>query len=494
LYTKYFFNRGEGKGGIVLKIDALTELKIDKTYNEFFVKNDNTIKDDSGKSFENALNQSIYQNQQKEENYDNGEIKFSFVDEKDENKGLKNGEIGKENNIDDKNGSLSKKNLNINEKVKYLSDILGKTFKKDGEKTSRNDKQKTNKNDDLTLITINIPKELFNKIDLSKIKVIGNEKEKEVKLSIKDLPNGIKDKIQTVLNDLKEGKIDLNKAKENIINILNLKSKDFKESNNSKAKVEFNEKFIKKTIANNDNSNQVENKKEFFNLDKLYETEGKEKIKDDSHLSQKETKKIDVKKIVKENENLKEIDLNKNDFKSEIKIELNLQKGGETAKERVETTVTKALNDNRGMIFDTVVKNTKIILGNSETSFSTMIRPENIGRADFKFTIRDGKLDGRIILQNQEAADFFRANVEELRAVFQKSNIEFGKLDINLAGQSFANGENSSKNPDNLKDYTESITKIGNRFSHPSKVFESNIDANNIETGIGMITHVNIII
>jgi len=70
-----------------------------------------------------------------------------------------------------------------------------------------------------------------------------------------------------------------------------------------------------------------------------------------------------------------------------------------------------------------------------------MIRPENIGRADFKFTIKDGKLDGRIVLQNQEAADFFKANIEELRAVFQKSNIEFGKLDINLAGQSFANGE-----------------------------------------------------
>jgi len=476
----------------VLKIDALTELKIDKTYNEFLVKNDNTIKDDSGRSFEKILSQSFYQNQKNEENYDNSEIKFSFVDEKIDNKSVKNGETGKENNIDDENGSLSKKNLNVNEKVKYLSDLLEKTFKKGSEKTSLNDKQKKNKNDDLTLITINIPKELFIQTDLSKIR-IPNEKDRELKLSLKDLPNGIKDKIQTVLNDLKEGKIDLNKAKETMISILNLKSKDLKESNNLKAKIEFNEKFVKKTIGSDDKSSHlVENKKELFNLDKLNIVEGKEKQKDDSHLLQKEIKKIDTKKVVKENENLKEIELNKNDFKSEIKIELNPSKSETITKERVDGTVTKALNENRGMIFDTVVKNARVVLGNSETSFSTMIRPENIGRADFKFTIKDGKLDGRIILQNQEAADFFKANVEELRAVFQKSNIEFGKLEINLAGQSFANGENNSKNPENVENYTESITKIGNNFSHISKIFESNIDANNIE--IGSIPHVNIII
>ncbi len=481
----------------MFKIDTLTDLKVEQNYNEFLVKNDNTIKDDSGRSFEVALNQSISNNQtqKKEENYDNAEIRFSFSDDKEETKSAKNDEINK--NVDGENGSSSKKNFNINEKVKFLSDLLEKTFKKEetkstGEKNTLSEKQKKGKNDDYVVISINIPKDLFSSTDLSKLKSTKDEDGKGLKLNLKELPSGAKEKIQSVLNDLKDGKIDIGRAKEAIINVLDLKSKDLKDQNSSKAKVEFNDKFLKKAVGSNDNIlTQVEkiDKKDLFTLDKLFETDSESKVKDDKQLSQKELKKVDTKKAI-EAEAAKEVEVNKNDFKSEIKIDLNLSKSADVGgKERADSPVAKAMNENRSMIFDTVAKNTKIVLAGNETSFSTMIRPEAIGRVDFKFTIKDGKLDGRIILQNQEAADFFKANVEELRAVFQKSNIEFGKLDINLAGHSFANGEKQSRQQENVKDYTESITKIGNKFSFASKAFESNIDPV-VEIG----TPINIII
>jgi len=91
--------------------------------------------------------------------------------------------------------------------------------------------------------------------------------------------------------------------------------------------------------------------------------------------------------------------------------------------------------ENKKELFDTIVKNTKILLTNNETKFSTMVRPESLGRMDFHINIKDGQLNTKIIVHTKDAFDFFRSNVEDLRAVFQKSNVEFGKIDIALAGQ-----------------------------------------------------------
>ena len=109
----------------------------------------------------------------------------------------------------------------------------------------------------------------------------------------------------------------------------------------------------------------------------------------------------------------------------------------ETVHDSNEKDIKTVLSDNKRDIFNKMVENTKVIQSQNMTKFSMVMRPENVGRMDFHLTMKDGKLDGRIILQNSEAADFFRANIEELTAVFRKANVELGKLDVSLAGQQF---------------------------------------------------------
>ncbi|MBP5706049.1 MAG: flagellar hook-length control protein FliK, partial [Spirochaetales bacterium] len=99
--------------------------------------------------------------------------------------------------------------------------------------------------------------------------------------------------------------------------------------------------------------------------------------------------------------------------------------------------IKSVLSENKDAIFNKMVENTKTIQSQNMTKFSMVMRPENVGRMDFHLTVKDGKLSGRIILQNSEAADFFRANIEEITAVFRKANVELGKLDVSLAGQQF---------------------------------------------------------
>lgn len=116
----------------------------------------------------------------------------------------------------------------------------------------------------------------------------------------------------------------------------------------------------------------------------------------------------------------------------------------------------KILDQNKQAIFDQLTKNTKVVLSQNQTKFSTMIRPESLGRIDFKFVMKDGKMSGRMILQSEETASFFRGNVEEFKAVFQKANVELENLDIILAGnrmgqESFNEGgrEQDFNNDDN---------------------------------------------
>ena len=97
--------------------------------------------------------------------------------------------------------------------------------------------------------------------------------------------------------------------------------------------------------------------------------------------------------------------------------------------------LTKGFNEQKADLYEQVSKQTKVLLTQDKVSFSTFVRPEEIGRVDFKFMTKDGKVNGKVILQNQEAADIFRSNVEELRAVFQRSNVELDKLEIQIAGR-----------------------------------------------------------
>ena len=127
---------------------------------------------------------------------------------------------------------------------------------------------------------------------------------------------------------------------------------------------------------------------------------------------------------------------NQTDVK-ELVTELTLKSDSIHDAENAKADVKTVLSENKDAVFNKMVENTKIIQGQNMTKFSMVMRPENVGRMDFHLTVKDGKLSGRIILQNSEAADFFRANIEEITAVFRKANVELGKLDVSLAGQQF---------------------------------------------------------
>ncbi|MBP5707337.1 MAG: flagellar hook-length control protein FliK, partial [Spirochaetales bacterium] len=152
----------------------------------------------------------------------------------------------------------------------------------------------------------------------------------------------------------------------------------------------------------------------------------------------------------------------------------------ETVHDSNEKDIKTVLSDNKRDIFNKMVENTKTIQSQNMTKFSMVMRPESVGRMDFHLTMKDGKLDGRIILQNSEAADFFRANIEELTAVFRKANVELGKLDVSLAGrqfnseaQTFAGGQSSGGGQSYSRETLETVQAVSHLAGRAVSAYES---------------------
>lgn len=152
--------------------------------------------------------------------------------------------------------------------------------------------------------------------------------------------------------------------------------------------------------------------------------------------------------------------------------------------------LTRSFQEQKTALYEQVTKQTKVLLTSDKVSFSTFIRPEEIGRVDFKFVTKDGKVNGKIILQNQEAADLFRASVEDLRAVFQRSNVELDKLEIQIAGrQNFETGDfdfsgNSNNTGDRNAQSQEKTATVGlhqavKAFDEGAVAIEKNIYSGN---------------
>jgi hypothetical protein len=152
--------------------------------------------------------------------------------------------------------------------------------------------------------------------------------------------------------------------------------------------------------------------------------------------------------------------------------------------------LTRSFQEQKTSLYEQVTKQTKVLLTSDKVSFSTFIRPEEIGRVDFKFVTKDGKVNGKIILQNQEAADLFRVSVEDLRAVFQRSNVELDKLEIQIAGrQNFETGNfdfsgNSNNTGDRNTQSQEKTATVGlhqavKAFDEGAVAIEKNIYSGN---------------
>ena len=283
-----------------------------------------------------------------------------------------------------------------------------------------------------------------------------------------DLDFKTKQKIKSIIHDLKSGKINTNIANAFISQIIRDSHINGLKSLNKNRKIKVQIKKdeddkIRKLVTNkkegsldlekNKNITKSNNKDENFN--QFSSTDNKLKLKSDN------------KSKISDKEQIKNEDIKLKEFKSEIKLEFNDKNSNIALNKDVILNTKKVLETNKQALFQQVVKNTKVILAQNQTKFSTMIRPENLGRIDFQFIVKDGKMNGRVILQNQEVVDFFKSNIEELKAVMQKSNVEMENIEIILAGNRF--GEFADQHHKN--DYVSE-----DKFTYINKISSKNIE------------------
>lgn len=384
--------------------------------------------------------------------------------------------------IEDANDNkINKEKIESEEKSKMLSFLVN---------LKGNDKNKDTKLDHKNSINIleNIPNE--KKFGINNINNI--EKSNNFTIRVSELDVKVQEKVKKTLNDIQTGKIDEKTGNNQILNIVlnnNIISKNIDKSKIASIQIEIKDKNISNE---NKKSSIADDKRKIKNeLPILTENEVKKEIKiENSSKNEKsdsitsvnalekkdQTKDIKTKKIGERvlSDQIKEKDSETKDIKNEIKFELNEVRTTQSNSKERSAEIQKTFSDNREKIFDSIAKNTKIIQGNGETRFSTIMRPEELGRVDFKINIKEGKIDGKLIVQNQESFDFFRNNIEDLRAVFQKSNIELGKLDITLAGAGLNYGEDfSQNNKDQNREFKETVS-IGNYNRRIEKTFEEN--------------------
>ncbi|OHD27161.1 MAG: hypothetical protein A2086_02490 [Spirochaetes bacterium GWD1_27_9] len=401
---------------------------------------------------------------EKENDYELNNISFEVKVEKDkiEPKDKKEDFLLNVKNLNNKN--ILKENINPENLQEKLNAVL-------------NNEKPTKKN----IISNNKLENNDNKLSLSQKDKLKKELQKKgieitevnnalvFNVKFQNLDTETKEKIKSIINDTKTNKIDENKAKKLILDLVfGNKLKDF---------VDFDKINTSNLNIKKDKNDTKDNKivKFDFKKEEKQDIQIKDLKTDENKVESQINEKKDSKKIAEKTKNIldtKEKDSDIKDFKQEIRLDVNDNKLNSTNPKERSAEVQRVYSDNREKIFDTIAKNTKIIFGNDETRFTTMIRPDNLGRVDLKFVMKDGKMDGRIILQNQEAVDFFRSNVEELRAVFQKSNVELGKIDIALAGaglnygESASGGNNSNQNPEKVFSQNFSVKA--------QKVFEDN--------------------
>ncbi len=311
------------------------------------------------------------------------------------------------------------------------------------------------------------------------------KKDKKIEIKVSQFSIQLQDKIRRAIEDFRNFKLNENDFKTLLNKIIKsdlvkelkidgkIKNVKIKKVNEEERKIKnsglnrVKEKLDERVISDNI-KNVVENKKE-SSIELKDKKENLTKL-EQYFLKLKEETKVSDSKIEIKNDNINLI--NEKSLNFEIKNGID--------------STQKISYEQKQELFNQIVKNTKILLTNSETKFSTMIRPESLGRMDFHINIKDGQLNGKIIVHTKDAFDFFRSNVEELRAVFQKGNVEFGKIDIALAGQmddvkesiAFSNNNfNNNSDQSNNRAFYNEITGINsNYYKYPETKLEESIE------------------
>ena len=299
-----------------------------------------------------------------------------------ENDNYQNNHVNKQDKMNDvtvQKDSREIKNVNKDQTDK---DLKNPVLKEDNIKTDKNNYKKD------TLEAINIQLKYRN------IELKG------------DLDYRSKQKIKSIIHDLKAGRINTNVANSFITQVIrNSHIEGLKSLNkNKKIKVE-----IKKDEKESKLKDLVLNKKDTnLNIEKDKNILQNNKEKNFNQFTASDNKtgiKAGNKFRTENKEHIKNDDVKLKDLKSEIKLEVNNKNPDIATINKdifLNTSPKKTLEINKQALLQQVVKNTKVILAQNQTKFSTMIRPDNFGRIDFQFTVKDGKMNGRLILHNQD--------------------------------------------------------------------------------------------
>jgi hypothetical protein len=85
-------------------------------------------------------------------------------------------------------------------------------------------------------------------------------------------------------------------------------------------------------------------------------------------------------------------------------------------------------------LIDQVVNKMKIMIGSRKTEISMQLKPESLGRLSLKLTVVDGVLNGKMIVQNNQAKSLIQANLAELRESLEQQGIPVSKFQVNVGG------------------------------------------------------------
>lgn len=137
----------------------------------------------------------------------------------------------------------------------------------------------------------------------------------------------------------------------------------------------------------------------------------------------------------------------------------------------VEDVITKEKTDEQPELQQTkdlefaarVTDKVRVMLGSRKSEISIQLKPENLGKLNLKLTVEDGVLNGKMVVQNDEAKGLIQSNLAQLKENLEQQGIPVSKFQVDIGGggeykqQQFFQQDRRTFHGDTVKDpYGES--------------------------------------
>ena len=116
-----------------------------------------------------------------------------------------------------------------------------------------------------------------------------------------------------------------------------------------------------------------------------------------------------------------------------IKTDLWYEIEGRAVKERPERESVR-LEENKRELINQLADKMRIVIGSRKSEISMQLRPERLGRLNLRLTVVDGVLNGKMVVQNNEAKNLIQANLAELKESLEQQGIPVSKFQVNVGG------------------------------------------------------------